>query len=326
MCGQWGETGSSKYYTKEMLRQKLDMHSLKRLIDDISSFKPTVTLFGGEPLMYKQWDESVSYIKSHGLRCNMVTNGTLLERHAEKIVSAGIDEIILSLDGPEEIHDDIRGKAGTFKKLVEGVDKINALKIELRKNRPIFNINSTIFDFNYRHMEKTIEAAVSLKAKTLSFHHLIFLSEDTYERHSQIFSALFNCISFDWTGFVEKQLPEINAEYLIQEMERIGLTDYGIPVSFYPNLTDQEIRDYYTNFEFVPTSYPNRCLSPWMVAYVFPDGSVRPCLSLNYAVGNIKQDSFRNIWNNERYMRFRNIVKRERAFPVCTRCTEYYRF
>jgi radical SAM protein with 4Fe4S-binding SPASM domain len=326
MCGQWGETGSSKYYTREMLNQKLDMSNLKRLVDDISSFKPTITLFGGEPLMHKHWDESVSYIKSHGLRCNMITNGTLLERHAEQIVSTGIDEIILSLDGPEEIHDRIRGKVGAFTRLIEGVKKINGLKAELRKNRPIFNINSTIFDFNYRYMEKIIEVAVSLNAKTLTFHHLIFLGEDTYERHSQVFWALFNTTSFDWAGFVEKQLPDIDAGYLINEIERIESADYGIPISFYPNLTEQEIRNYYSSFEFVPTSYPNRCLSPWMVAYVFPDGSVRPCLSLNYAVGSIKQESFRNIWNNERYTRFRNIVKQKRAFPVCTRCTEYYRF
>ena len=326
MCGQWGETGSSRYYTNEMLNQELGMSHLKRLIDDISSFKPNITLFGGEPLMYRNWDELVSYIKSHGLRCNMITNGTLLRRHAEQIILEGIDEIILSLDGPEEIHDRIRGKVGTFRKLVEGVKKINVLKAEMRKDRPIFNINSTIFDFNYKHMEQTIDVAVSLKAKTLNFHHLIFLNEDTYERHSQIFSALFNTTSYDWAGFVERKLPDIDAEYLIQEIRRIGSADYGIPVSFYPNLTEREIRDYYSNFEFVPTSYPNRCISPWMVAYVFPDGSARPCLSLNYAVGNIKEDSFRKIWNNKNYVRFRHIVKRKKAFPVCTRCTEYYRF
>ena len=276
--------------------------------------------------MYKHWDELVSYIKKRGLRCNMITNGTLLDRHADQIVAAGIDEIILSLDGPEEIHDEIRGKPGTFRKMVEGVEAIDALKVQLRQDRPIFNINSTIFDFNYRHMEEIIAVATSLNAKTLTFHHLIFLNEEAYERHNRVFSTLFDTTSFDWAGFVEKDLPNIDAEYLTKEIERISSGGYGVPVSFYPNLAEREIREYYSNFEFAPESYANRCLSPWMVAYIFPDGSVRPCLSLNYAVGNIKQDSFRKIWNNERYVRFRHIVKRERAFPVCTRCTEYYRF
>jgi hypothetical protein len=32
-------------------------------------------------------------------------------------------------------------------------------------------------------------------------------------------------------------------------------------------------------------SYKRRCLSPWMVAYVPPDGRVKPGLSLGYATG-----------------------------------------
>jgi len=326
MCGQWGEKGSSKFYTRDVLSQKLDISELKSLIEELSSFRPTITLFGGEPLLYKGWDELLSLIKEKGLRCNMITNGTLLEHHADRIVSTGLDEIILSLDGPEEIHDRIRGRSGTFRRLVRGVEKINTLKRQRGRNRPLLNINSTLFDFNHRNMEDIIEAAVSLKAETLTFHHLIFLSEEIYGRHNDLFKSLFNTVSFDWAGFVERQLPNIDAEDLAREIRRIRGKSYGVPVSFYPNLTDQEIRDYYTKFDFVPSSYPDRCLSPWMVAYIFPDGSVRPCLSLNHAVGNIKERPFREIWNNGNYTRFRRILKEKRSFPVCRRCTEFYRF
>ncbi len=30
-------------------------------------------------------------------------------------------------------------------------------------------------------------------------------------------------------------------------------------------------------------------ISPWLVAYVFPDGEVRPCLNCNYSYGNIER-------------------------------------
>jgi radical SAM protein with 4Fe4S-binding SPASM domain len=152
------------------------------------------------------------------------------------------------------------------------------------------------------------------------------LSEHTYDKHRRIFSQLFGTTSFDWVGFVEEELPNIDVDYLIAEIRRIKGIRYNIPVSFYPNFTEEEVRSYYTTFDFSPVSYPNRCLSPWMVAYVFPDGSVRPCLSLNYAAGSIRQDSFRGIWNNHAYTRFRSIIKQYKGFPVCTRCTEYYRF
>jgi len=326
MCGQWGETGSSRFYTKEALNQELDVPTLKKIINNVSPFKPTITLFGGEPLLYTCWEEVVSYIKRKGLRCNMITNGTLLDRYVDKIVATGLDEIILSLDGPEEIHDKIRGKKGTFRRLANGVERINELKLLKGQKRPVFNINSTIFDFSYKNMGDIIDVAISLKVKTLTFHHLIFISEQIYNRHNETFRSLFNTESFDWAGFVDKQLPDIDPEYLIKEIKRIKATKYDISISFYPNLTEQEVRHYYSGFSFSPLSYPNRCLSPWMVAYIFPDGSVRPCLSLGYSVGNIKENSFRTIWNNYNYKRFRKILKRRNSFPVCAKCTEYYRF
>jgi len=53
---------------------------------------------------------------------------------------------------------------------------------------------------------------------------------------------------------------------------------------------------------------------------------VRPCLSLNLSVGNIREGSFKEIWNGEEYRRFRRIVKERGFFPVCPKCTEFYRF
>jgi len=326
MCGQWGEAGASKHFASDILKQHLNIADLKKLVDDVSFFKPTITLFGGEPLIYKGWDEIVTHIKSKGMRCNIITNGTLLETNSERIVSLGLDEIILSLDGPAIIHDQIRGRKGTFQSLEKGVQKINNLKLQSRKKRPLFNVNSTIFDFNYKKMEEVIDVAITLKAKTITFHHLIFINEQTYDHHNKIFKKMFGIESTDWAGFIDSQLPNIDIDFLIAEIKRIKANRHKIPVSFYPNLSEDEIRKYYTNFDFESSSYPNRCLSPWMVAYIFPDGTVRPCLSMNYSVGNINHGQFQEIWNNDNYQTYRNVLKQRKCFPVCKRCTEFYRF
>ena len=327
MCGQWGETGSAKFYTPEVLRQKLGLEELKTLVDELSSFKPTITLFGGEPLLYRNWDELVAYIKSKGLRANMISNCTLLEDHAEAVVELGLDEIIFSLDGPEEVHDEIRNRKGTFRRATSGITAVNRLKKERGTDRPVININSTIFDFNYHLLSEMAEIADRLGARTITFHHLIFISRRTYEEHNRIFRELFGVESFDWAGFVEDELPNIDADVLIDEMHKLRRRrDLKVKVTFYPNFTDEEVRRYYTSFDFLPDSYKRRCLSPWMVAYIFPDGSVRPCLSLNLSVGNIREGSFKEIWNGEEYRRFRRIVKERGFFPVCPKCTEFYRF
>ena len=112
----------------------------------------------------------------------------------------------------------------------------------------------------------------------------------------------------------------------MMSLEDIKKKDSKVKIAFYPNFTDEETRRYYTEFDFASSNYGKRCLSPWMVSYIFPDGSVRPCQSLNFSAGNVKDNTFSRIWNNEKYMRFRKITKKEKKYPVCTRCTELYRF
>jgi radical SAM protein with 4Fe4S-binding SPASM domain len=63
-----------------------------------------------------------------------------------------------------------------------------------------------------------------------------------------------------------------------------------------------------------------------MVAYVIPDGSIKPCLSLGYAMGNLQEAPFKEIWNGERAVQFRRLLKEKSYFPICPRCTEFSRF
>ena len=96
-------------------------------------------------------------------------------------------------------------------------------------------------------------------------------------------------------------------------------------VSVYPNYSDDEIREYYSGFEFESTSYKNRCLSLWMTAYIMPDGAVRPYHTMNFSPGNITQNAFDEIWNNKIYRNYRRLVKKRKRFPVCSKgCTELY--
>jgi radical SAM protein with 4Fe4S-binding SPASM domain len=318
MCGQWGEKGSSHTYASDELKKQLSVDDIRRLLDDVAGFSPSITLFGGEPLIYPDLPDVIRMIKERGMRCNLLTNGVLLEKKAEAIMDAGIDEIIFSLDGPRDIHDEIRGRAGTFEKAMAGFKKIAALKKE--------RISSTIFEINNTRLDEIVKSAEEMSASSITFHHLIFLSREIYSRHDRIFQDNFSCSSHDWEGFVREHTPEINPEKLIEMLKTIKSLKTDVDVSVYPNLTDPEITKYYTSFDFKPESYKNRCISPWMVAYIFPDGSVRPCQSLNYSIGNIKEESFKQLWNCGRASKFRQTLKKDKHFPVCVRCTEFYRY
>lgn len=326
MCGQWGMVGSSKDMSPEELKGELSLDQIFEIIDDIKSFKPNVTLFGGEPLLYSNWEKVVSRIKEAGMRCNMITNGILLEKYAHSIIDLGVDEIIFSLDGPRDVHDDVRNAKGTFDRAFKGLKLIRDIKEQTGQKKPIVNISSTIFEINYKHLDEIISVAEELRASTITFHHLIFLSKEVYNQHNRVFKSSYGMVCNDWGGFVRDSLPDINIDFLIKKIEDIKKRASKVKIAFYPNFTNEEIRRYYTEFDFVSTSYKNRCLSPWMVSYIYPDGTVRPCQSLNFSAGNTRNNTFRKIWNSEKYMRFRKITKEKKMYPVCTRCTELYRF
>jgi radical SAM protein with 4Fe4S-binding SPASM domain len=326
MCGQWGVAGTSKDMSPEELKRELSLDEIYKIINDIKTFKPNVTLFGGEPLMYSNWEKVVSRIKQEDMRCNMITNGILLEKYASSIIDLGVDEIIFSLDGPREVHDEVRGAKGTFDRASRGLKLIRDIKRKSGTNKPVVSISSTIFEINYKRLDELISIAEELTASTITFHHLIFLSQERYNQHNNIFKGYYGMVCNDWKGFVRESLPDIDVDSLIRKMEDIKKRDSRVKIAFYPNFTDEETRRYYTEFDFVSSNYGKRCLSPWMVSYIFPDGSVRPCQSLNFSAGNVKDNTFSRIWNNEKYMRFRKITKKEKKYPVCTRCTELYRF
>lgn len=326
MCGQWGEAGSAKAYSKEQLQSCLSVDEIKALIDDVAGFKPNITLFGGEPLLYSGWEDVVRYVKAAGLRCNMISNCTLLPKHAERVVDAGVDEIIVSLDGPEPVHDEIRGREGTFARLKEGLDALRAARDAAGRKAPLINVSSVLFEENYERLEETLRTCESIGADSVTFHHLIFISRDIYDRHCAAFGSKFDVEHSDWEGFVVDALPAIDTDRLIENLRQVKAIDSPVAVSVYPNLTDEDVRAYYAAFDFTATSYKPRCMSPWMVAYIFPDGSVRSCNTLCFVAGNLREATFREIWNSPRYVEFRRELKQQGRFPACVRCTELFRF
>ena len=141
MCGQWGDNGAFNEFDNDLLKQRLSLDEIKPIIDNVKFFQPNITLFGGEPMLHPEWLEIVKAVKAAGMRCNIVTNGTLIQNYAEEIIDSGLDEIIFSLDGPEEIHDKIRRVPGTFQRSIEGFEILHELKQNRKIKTPIININ-----------------------------------------------------------------------------------------------------------------------------------------------------------------------------------------
>ncbi|MBM4320046.1 MAG: radical SAM protein, partial [Deltaproteobacteria bacterium] len=68
---------------------------------------------GGEPLLRVDLELVLARAGAMGFRLGLVTNGMALEqRRAERLAAAGLDSVVVSLDGPEDCHDWLRRRPG----------------------------------------------------------------------------------------------------------------------------------------------------------------------------------------------------------------------
>ena len=85
-------------YTKSLddVKAEIDFAIRKRKLE-------TITIVGGEPTLYPHLCELVSYIKSKGLICQVLTNGVTLatdkgDALLDRLIRAGLDRIVLHID------------------------------------------------------------------------------------------------------------------------------------------------------------------------------------------------------------------------------------
>ena len=102
-----------------------------------------ITFWGGEPLLYPGFEELAARLSGSGHPFDIVTNGTLIPRHAETLCR-DFDRIFVSVDGPRELHDAVRGK-GVFDRVKAALPLLDG-----RRGKLIFL--TTVSDANVERM------------------------------------------------------------------------------------------------------------------------------------------------------------------------------
>jgi radical SAM protein with 4Fe4S-binding SPASM domain len=81
-----------------------------------------VDFTGGEPMLRKDWHEIALHLRDLKIPVSMLTNGLMLEAgHVDLMKDAGIHTAGISLDGLEPTHDTIRGRKGSYRRVIEGI-------------------------------------------------------------------------------------------------------------------------------------------------------------------------------------------------------------
>ncbi len=147
-------------YLKE--EKELDTNGSIRLIDFLHSKKiGWVFISGGEPLIREDIGLLIDSLKKRGVGAGISSNGTLLSERIKELKNS--DKIILSLDGPPEIHDLIRGE-GTYRALMRGVASAKKMGISLNFTYVLLKDNCNIKSIDFI-LDKSRELKIPLSVQ-----------------------------------------------------------------------------------------------------------------------------------------------------------------
>ncbi len=93
-----------------------------------------LSFVGGEPLLVPYLFDAIRAAKTSDIHyTHVVTNGqTLTKEVATEFSSTGLDEISISIDGPEQVHDSKRGRLGAYQKAVAAISHLQQHAPEIK--------------------------------------------------------------------------------------------------------------------------------------------------------------------------------------------------
>ena len=107
-------------------KREISSDDLARHVESIRALRvQRVMLTGGEPLLHRNLWALCTQLQSLKIRITLVTTGLLIDRYAAEIASC-IDTVVISLDGPPDVHDAIRRVRGGFDRIAAGVMALHA--------------------------------------------------------------------------------------------------------------------------------------------------------------------------------------------------------
>lgn len=293
----------------------MPMELIKTIFDQAALYFPKVKIGYAftEPLVYLHLEESLQYAKEKGLYTAVTTNALTLPQKAEMLCEKEVNDIFISLDGTEEIHNYIRGNKNSFQKAVEGIEKL------LSKNKhPDISVFFVITEWNIGNMKAFADFFGKYPLKQLGFMHTNFTPLHIAEKHNETYGNTYHSTLSNTT---EIDIDKMNLDELFHQISQVKSASYPFPVSFSPEINSmEELKKFYLNPEILMGKGCNDVSRNIMIK---SNGTVIPAHGrcYNLEIGNIYQENLKTIWNSKVISKFRSDLKSAGGLlPACSRC------
>lgn len=156
--------------------EEMDTQEIFHMIDEFSALGvKRIGFTGGEPLLREDIDSIISYAHKKGITTTLFSNGTLVPGKINTLQH--LDLLLLSLDGPPQIHDSLRGMKGSFQHVLRAIRAAHEAKL------PVW-INTVITKNNVDQLPFLVDFAVENRVKVMFmpvFNYTLTANQDTID-------------------------------------------------------------------------------------------------------------------------------------------------
>lgn len=266
-----------------------------------------VALIGGEAYLRKDLPQIIGELARQGIRVVMQTGGRNFPvERARMLREAGLVGLGVSVDGPEAIHDELRGNAGSFAAAMRALD--NAREAGL-----IITANSQINRLNVRHIRALYDLLRAKGIQTWQVQLTVPMGRAA-DRPEWILEP--------WRVIdVVELLAKLQAEAIAEHRE-------GVPFNLFANNNI----GYFGPHEAILRSNPGGNPMHWVgcraginTMGIESDGTVKACPSLPtepYDGGNLRESTLETLWESSPEVRFARDRGTDELWGFCKTC--YY--
>lgn len=303
-------------------RKFLEIEDYKRLLIGIAPTTAMLSLyFQGEPLMHKQFTDFIRLASDQGIYTQTSTNGQLLSKEVcRELVQAGLDRIIVSVDGLDQESYEKYRKGGDLKKVEEGIKNLGLARRLAKSNKPLIILQFLVFKHNQNQLSGVKKFGKELGAdrvwiKTAQLEYPETADDwipdnQEYNRYEKIFS----------------DEATVSGESNVTGESNVKGASSITGVSNVKGESNAS-GEFNKKGEWkLKGGLKNRCKRLWQTTVITSDGLVVPCCfdkRALYPMGEINDVSLEEIWNSSKYQDFRKQVLSDRkTISICTNCTE----
>lgn len=291
--------------------EELSLHQIKRMFDQMPASFSHVVITGGEPLLKEGIEELFAYFEKRRITVTLLSNLINTQILERVLKSKAITVINTSIDGPEFLHNKIRGSNKAYDGIRAGIELVKATPA-----KDVLLPVCVISEYNLPYLKEVVQLI-----KDMGLNSLIFELERRYD--NKVLTQSAEIIKVPLEDFRVRQSESAKPAYSFEDLKYNlqEVVKYAkrlkVKLNFLPIDLPKYLEGYY--FRRIRREYRLFCdalLSARMDSY----GNLYPCMVVQKRLGNLLDRDFNDVWNSKEFSEYRLTLLRNNLLPICETC------